>query len=117
MIDPTWRIVEYLGRAGLEQLETDWKQLYAAMPARSRYHAYEAHLACLSHLCAAPALFRYLALTDGKNVRAICPLEARRERILGIPASSWALPWHSHWQVTDVIAPEDEARRSQDHAR
>ena len=106
----TWSIVEYRGRPGLEQLEADWKRLYAAMPGRSRYHAYEAQLAYLSHLCAAPALTRYLALTDGGRVRAICPLEAVHDTSLRFPLRAWALPSHDHWRATDVVAPEDEAR-------
>ncbi len=110
MGDSAWSIVEYRGRPGLEQLEADWKRLYAAMPGRSRYHAYEAQLAYLSHLCAAPALSRYLALTDGRRVRAICPLEAVRDTSLRIPLRAWALPTHDHWVATDAIAAQDEAR-------
>jgi hypothetical protein len=110
MGNSTWSIVEYRGRPGLEQLEADWKRLYAAMPGRSRYHAYEAQLAYLNHLCAAPSLSRYLALTDGRSVRAICPLEAVHDTSLRFPLRAWALPSHDHWLATDVIAPDDEAR-------
>jgi Acetyltransferase (GNAT) domain len=110
MTNPTWSIVEYRGRPGLEQLEADWKRLYAAMPRRSRYHAYEAQLAYLNHLCVAPTVSRYLALTDSRTVRAICPLDAIHDRSLGLPLRAWALPSHLHWIATDVIAPDDEAR-------
>lgn len=105
-----WSIIEYRGRPGLEQLEADWRRLYAAMPTRSRYHAYEAQLAYLINLCEAPALARYLALTDGDSVRAICPLEAVNDRSLRLPLGAWALPSHPHWIATDVVAPEGEAR-------
>lgn len=108
---PTWKVVEYRGRPGLEQLEVDWRRLYDDMPKTSRYHAYESHLAYLDHLCEAPALSRYLALTDGQRVRAICPPEARQDTSLGMSIPVWGVPLNSHWVVTDVVCPEDEARR------
>ena len=49
-----WSIVEHRGRAGLLELEADWRRLYAAMPLRTSYHVYEAHLAYVDHLMAAP---------------------------------------------------------------
>jgi hypothetical protein len=104
-----WQIIEHRGRSGLQALETDWRRLYPTIPARARYHAYEAHAAYLDHLCQAPDLTRYLALSDGQQVRAICPLEPTYEKALGLPVKAWGLPRHSHWQTTDVIVPEDEA--------
>jgi hypothetical protein len=108
----TWRIVEYRGRSGLERLEDDWRRLYAEMPARSRYHAYEAHLAYAGNFMAAPDRLRYLALSDGERVRAICPLEAAQDTSLRIPIPVWRLPWHLHWRVTDVLCPDSEARKA-----
>lgn len=96
----------------MERLETDWKRLYYAMPLRTVFHAYEAHVAYFDHLIAAPEKFRCLALTDGSHVRAICPLEARADRALGLPIPVWGTTWHPHWPVADVIGPEDEARRA-----
>ncbi|MGI5940485.1 MAG: GNAT family N-acetyltransferase [Thermoleophilia bacterium] len=106
-----WRIDEYRGKTGLEQLEVGWKQLYATMDNRSYYHAYEAHHAYLSHLCAEPASARYLVLMEDEHVRAICPLQAGHDTILGRTVRAWTLPLHPHWQITDVIAPDGEARR------
>ena len=108
-----WTISEYRGRPGLEQLNTDWKRLYAAMPARRRYHAYEAQLAYLDHLCAEPERARYLALPDaGGSVRAICPLEPAPDPSLRLPLRAWALPSHHHWLATDALAPDSEAREA-----
>ena len=129
-------IVEHRGRPGLEQLEADWKRLYAAMPERRRYHAYEAQLAYLDNLCAAPERARFLALVDGEGaasgaafgaardtgaasggaasgtVRAICPLEATTDPSLPMRLRAWALPSHDHWLATDVLAADDEARQA-----
>ncbi len=104
-----WRIVEHRGRAGLQRLEADWRALYVALPHRSRYHAFEAQLAYLDHLCDTPELARYLALTEGRRVRAICPLVARDDTSLRYPLHVWALPWHPHWTITDVLCPDAEA--------
>jgi CelD/BcsL family acetyltransferase involved in cellulose biosynthesis len=106
-----WEIIEYRGREGVEKLAPDWRRLYSQMPDRSRYHAHEACLAFLDNLCAAPDDFRCLALSDGQRIRAICPLEAT-EKSLGRRLPVWAVPWHLHWLVADVIGPEDEARQA-----
>ena len=107
-----WNIVEYRGRDGLLQLEADWRRLYAAMPTRTSYHAFEAHLAYVDHLMKAPGELRCLALRDRREVRAICLLEARPDRILGPPLQVWQLlgPWLM--RLRDIICPEDEARRA-----
>lgn len=107
-----WKIVERRGREGLKLLEADWKRLYAAMPLRTVFHAYETHAAYLECLAGAPGRFRFLVLTDGRQVRAICPLEARMDRTLGLPLRVWGTPHHPHWPLSDVICPEDEARRA-----
>jgi hypothetical protein len=107
-----WNIVEYRGRRGLEQLETDWRRLYAAMPLRTTFHAYDAHLAYVDHLMVAPEQLRCLVLDDGCQVRAICPLESRTDRALGAPIGVWGTPWHPHWPLSDIICPEDDARRA-----
>jgi hypothetical protein len=70
----SWSIVEYRGREALEQLEADWRRLCADMSPRTGFHAYETHAAYLSRLMATPEEFRCLAVTDGRDVRAICPL-------------------------------------------
>jgi Acetyltransferase (GNAT) domain len=107
----SWSIVEFRGQAGLEQLEDEWRRLYAGMPNRSRYHVYEALRAFVDHLCAAPEQLRCLALTDGERVRAICPLERRVDMTLAHPITVLASPWHLHWLVSDAVCPEDDARR------
>lgn len=58
-----------------------------------------------------PERFRCLALADGQSGRAICPLEARVERVLGPSIPVWGVPLHPHMMVSDVICPEDDARR------
>lgn len=109
---PTWRIIEYRGRAGIERLEDDWRRLYSAMPQRTAFHTYEANLAYVDHLMAHPNRLRCIALSDGGVVRAICLLEARTTTQLGLPVPVWGLPWHPHWPLADVICPEDDARRA-----
>lgn len=107
-----WRIVEYRGHDALERLEADWRRLYGAMPRRTAFHAFEAQVAYFAHLMAAPERFRCLVLTDGRGVRAICPLESRVDRILGVPMRVWGTPFGPHWPLSDVICAEDEARRA-----
>ncbi len=110
VMDSGWHIVEHRGRAALEELKADWQRLYAAMPLRTGFHAYETHLAYFDLLMAAPKRFRCLALRDADTVRAIVPLEARLERVPPIPV--WGVPLHPHLMVSDVICPEDDARRA-----
>jgi len=107
-----WRIVEYRGRTALERLEVDWRRLYSSMPHRTSAHVYEAHLAYLGHLMKRPDRFRCLALSDGREVRAICPLEARDEMALGIPVPAWAMPRHLLTPVADAICLDDDAGRA-----
>ena len=109
--EPAWQIVEYRGRAGLVRLEADWRRLYAAMPQRTGFHAYEAHLAYVDHLMAVPDELRCFALTDGQQVRAICLLEAETDRVVWRPIHVWRMPFLPHMWLRDVIGPEDDARR------
>ena len=106
-----WSVVEYKGRAALERLEADWRRLYSSMPLRTSAHLYEANLAYFDHLMASPEQYRCLALSDGRRVRAICPLEARADTALGIPVAVWAIPHHPLTPVADAICPDDDARR------
>lgn len=106
-----WSITDYRGLTGLEQLEDEWRILYAAMPNRSRYHSYEANRAFVRHLSQAPGETRWFALRDGARLRAICPLEQRVDMTLAHPITTLATPWHPHWLVSDVVCPEDDARR------
>lgn len=111
MMAANWSMLEYRGREALERLEGDWRRLYAAMTLRTGFHAYETHVAYFDLLMAEPEKFRCLALLDGQSVRAICPLEARVERVLGPSIPVWGVPLHPHMVVSDVICPEDDARR------
>jgi hypothetical protein len=108
MSDP-WHVAEYRGRKGLEQLEPEWRRLCTEIPVRTVFHTYDAHIAYLDLLMASPDRYRCLAFRDADRVRAIVPLEARVEPILPIPV--WGLPSHPHFLVSDVICPEDDARR------
>ena len=108
---PEWDIIEYRGRAGLVQLEADWRRLYAKIPLRTSFLAFEANLAHVDHVMAMPDQLRCLALTDGQQIRAICALEPRVERALGRPIPIWAALWHHHARQADVLCPDDEARR------
>jgi hypothetical protein len=111
MTGATWSVIEYRGREGLERLAEDWHRLCRAMPLRTGFHTCQTHAAYLEFLMAAPETMRCLALSDGQRVRAICPLEARQEQILGLSIPAWGVPLHPHMQLSDVICPEDEARR------
>jgi hypothetical protein len=111
MSDTEWRIIEFRGRAGLERLEADWRRLYAQLPRRTSFLAYEACLAHVDHLMRAPDQLRCLALTDGRGVRAICALQPRTDRPLGPAIRVWGVLWHVHGPQADVLCPDDEARR------
>jgi len=108
---PAWDIVEYRGRQGLARLESDWKRLTAAMPKGGAHHTYQSHAAYFRHLSPAQDRFSCFALTDGRRIRAICPLELKTVKILGWPTRVWGLPWNEHNLIRDVICPPDEARR------
>ena len=107
-----WEIAEYHGLAGLREVESDWRRLYQRMPAKSRFHSYDAHLAYVSNLCPTPELSRYVTLSDSGELRGICPLVARDDSSIGINLKAWGLPVHPHWPVTDVVCADDEARRA-----
>lgn len=106
-----WQVVEYRGREGLVGLEAEWRHLYAAMRTRSVFHAYDANLAYVDHLMTCPDQLRCLVLLRRGQVGAICPLEARTVRVLGLPMKAWGGFSHAHWPFSDVLCPEDEARR------
>lgn len=110
MSDTEWSILEFRGRAGLEWLEADWRRLYAQLPRRTSFLAYEACLAHVDHLMRTPDQLRCLALTDGRRVRAICALQPRSDRPLGPPIRLWGVLWHVHGPQADVLCPDDEAR-------
>jgi len=116
---PDWRfeLVDHRGPEGFAALETEWRRLYADMPAPMPWHSFEAYGAYLEHLCPDPASFRCLALTDGEHVRAILPLEERFERGVvgkgpGLRLRVWGAPLRVGWPTTDAIGPEDDARAS-----
>jgi hypothetical protein len=111
-VSALWRIEESRGRDGLLQLEADWRRIYAAMPVRTSHHAFEAHLAYADHVMKAPGALRCLALRDEREVRAICLLEAKSDRILGPPVRVWQLPAVPLMRMRDIICPEDDARRA-----
>jgi hypothetical protein len=110
-LPPGWRVVEHRGRAAFEALEDDWRRLYEDMHLHTCFQAWEAHVAYFDLLMAEPGRFRCFALTDGRRVRAICPLEARTDTVLGPSVPVWAVPYHPHMLVADVICPTDHARR------
>ena len=107
----SWSIIETRGRAGLEQLEADWRRLYAEMPLRTSFLAYEASLAFVDRLLATPDRLRCVALTDGRQVRAICLLEPRTDRMLGPQIRVWGVLRLRHGRQAHVICPDDQARR------
>jgi hypothetical protein len=106
-----WNIVEYRGHGGLRQLEADWKHLLQAMPDRGPQHAWETSVAYFNHLSRAEDRFVCFALSDGRRVRAICPLEPATFTILGRPTRVWGLACDLFDLKRDVICPPDDARR------
>jgi hypothetical protein len=106
-----WRIVEYRGHGGLRQLEGDWKRLLEAMPDRAPQHAWKTNVAYFDHVSRAEGRFVCFALTDGEQVRAICPLEPATLNILGRPTRVWGLACDLFDLNRDIICPPDEARR------
>lgn len=109
---PVWKVTEFRGPAGLEQLAADWHRLCAEMPARTSFIAFETCVAYVNHLMAEPAKLRCLAISDcHQRVRAICPLEPRTDRRLGFPVRVWGVLWHPHGHQADVVCPDDQLRR------
>jgi len=82
------------------------------MPNPATWHSFEAYSVYLETLCSDPSASRVLTLSDGDRVRAIMPLEERREPGLGNRLRVWGVPFHDCWRPTDVIGPEDDARRA-----
>ena len=107
-----WRFAEYRGRRGLVALEDDWRRLCESMSFRTSSHSFDAQLAYVDNVMTAPDELRCLALSDGRMVRAICLLEPRVDRTLGIPVRVWRVPLPSHNPLGDVVCPDDEARRA-----
>lgn len=106
-----WQVLEFRGRAGLGQVEPDWRRIYGAMERRTCFHAYEACVAYVDNLMAEPDRLRCLVLSDGRRARAICPLEPRLERRLGPAVRVWRVLAH-HEHLADVICADDAARRA-----
>ena len=105
-----WSIVEHRGSEAFAKLQADWDRLCDAMPQRTAFQAREAQRAYAELLMDAPDRLRCLVLHDGDTVRAICPLEARTDDVLGPRLAVWGVPWHPHLLVSDVVCPEDDAR-------
>lgn len=111
-VRPTeWRVVESRGQVGLESLEPDWRRLYGQSTPRTSFLAYEACLARISRTAGADRV-RCLALTDGREVRAICLLEPGGGRILRRRQKAWAVLWHDHSRQANILCPDDEAARA-----
>ena len=104
------RIEEYRGADAFRALAADWHRLYFALPTRVHSTAYEAHLAYFETLMATPERFRCLVVSDDSGRRALCPLEARVDRLLGIPVPVWGVPVHPHLPFADILCGDDEVR-------
>jgi len=85
MTHPRYLITEYCGPDALREVEANWRRIYAESAQKAVYHSYEAYQAYLAHVSAEPARFKRLTFADAHGVRAICPLEARAERVMGVP--------------------------------
>lgn len=115
MPDSQWELIEHRGPQGLAALEADWRRLFEETPDPAPWHSHEAYSAYMEHLCPAPELSRCFALSDGRRVRAILPIEERTDHSFsggGLSAlvRVWGMPWREGWWVTDAIGPEDDAR-------
>ena len=109
---PPWQIREHIGQTGLDELRADWLRLTGEMPHSGFAHDFEAHRAYFKHLSPSNSDFRFLALTDGSRVRAICPVEVTSQVLWRRPSRVWGLaPARINGFSLDVICPEDEARR------
>lgn len=105
-----WEIREYRGAGACSALAHEWDLVYSEIEHPCMYHLREAHDAFFANLCDHPDIARCLVVHDGRRVRAICPLEARKDSLLGVGVPVWGLPFHDHWPVNDIICPEDEVR-------
>jgi hypothetical protein len=117
MAEVLWSLTEHRGPEGLRAIEPDWRRLYNEMPDPAMCHSHEVYSAYVAHICPAPESFRCFALSDGDRVRAILPLEERREhsfveRGVGFRPRVWGMPWCEAMWITDAIGPEDDARRA-----
>ncbi len=105
-----WSIQVHQGLAGLLGLQRDWERLLAAMPHAGFEHAFETHSAYFKHLSVAPHSLQVLALSDGQQIRALCPLETVRETVLLVPATVWGLaPSHHVGIFLDWVCPDAQA--------
>ena len=105
---PAWTIVEYSGRDGLLEIESDWTRLVAAMPDARFQHLFETHLSCVDHLPSAFGPLRCLALSDGTRIRAICPIDPQQFPVFRIFKSPvWGFLKGLEDVPRDVICPPD----------
>ncbi len=103
-------LVEYHGIDGLNDLESEWRGLYARMEHPTSYDAWEVHAAYLEHLAARPSRFRCIALREEGVVSAICPLEAATDALLGLAVPVWRLPRPPHMPTADIVCVDDAVR-------
>jgi hypothetical protein len=109
---PGWQLTERRGREGVRSLEAEWRQLYVQMPWRTSFISFEACLAYLDHCHDRPDQVRCLVLSDDRQVRAICVLEPRTERRLGLGIGVWGVLWmNRQCHHADLVCADDALRR------
>lgn len=106
-----WHVVEARGVAGLEDMERDWRRLYARIPLRTSFLSYEACLARVKCLPWADKV-RCLALADEREVRALCVLEPGRKRLLRRDQRVWRVLWLEHSRQASALCPDDGSARA-----
>ena len=107
-------VTEHRGLAGLDRLESDWRRLYAEMPLRTGFHAYEFHRAYVLYFVPEPDKLRCLTVVADGVVTAICPLEVdpTATRLLGLPVNVWRVTEPLNYPSGDVICARDDVCRS-----
>lgn len=106
-----WDVETREGISGLESIEGDWRSVFSAMADARSHHGYDAAHAYAVHLAESADRLRYVVLSDGDGVRAIVPVEQRRDRSLVLPMRVLGLPWPYEWPLGDVIAADSQAAR------
>ncbi len=112
MMTANWKIQEFVGPEGLQQLETDWLRLIDEMEQPGFQHEYETHRAYYASFSPVDDNYHFLALMDDSQVRAICPVERMLKSVFRGTRSTWTLgnP-RVHGVFLDLICPSDDAMK------
>ncbi|MGA2775286.1 MAG: GNAT family N-acetyltransferase [Candidatus Omnitrophota bacterium] len=107
--DSNLRLKLFRGKAGLNQLATDWRCLTDRIDKKSFYHLVEWYECYMDALENEPEKMFFCVLYDGDKAEAIFPFRKIKYHLLGLQINILELPNHSHVLFNDFIFVNNES--------